>query len=185
MSAATLPQRPLPFILHFVRQKWPWFAGMFALETVNAVCGILVPTAISEIVRSVLHRAGNGDAKILGTAQPGALHWLDTSGLHDLRGPLWVFLGLCVGEVVFSRAAGTLQFYFGPVQRQSVTRTLYVYLQGHSQRYFSNNFAGALAHRISETAMGVNQLLWALIFDFWPVAIVLGVSVLVLFRTHT
>ena len=166
-QAPALPNRPLQFILYFVRMKWYWFAGMFVLETINATCGILIPSAIAEIVRSVLHMAGN------------AADWT-----HTLRDPLLLFFALCVGEVVFSRAAGTLQFYFGPLQRQSVTRALFAYLQYHSQRYFSNNFAGALAHRVGETALGVNQLIWAIIFDFWPVAIVLSVSISILSRAH-
>ena len=67
---------------------------------------------------------------------------------------------------------------------QNVTRQLYHYLQHHSHRYLSNNFAGALAHRISEASMGVTQTLWSLITEFWPIAIVLGVSVGLLFSAH-
>ena len=166
-QAPALPNTPLQFVLYFLRAKWPWFAGMFALETINATCGILVPKAISELIRNVLNASGE-----------------NSHDLSTLRLPLVAFLALSLGEVVFSRAAGTLQFYFGPVQRQNVTRALYAFLQHHSQRYFSNNFAGALAHRVGETALGVNQLLWAIIFDFWPVAIVLTVSSALLFHTH-
>jgi ATP-binding cassette subfamily B protein len=86
--------------------------------------------------------------------------------------------------VVFGRIAGGIQIRLGPRQRQNVTRTIYHYLQYHSHRYFSNNFAGALAHRISETSLGVSQTLWSLITEFWPVAIVLSVSIVLLFNAH-
>jgi len=41
--------------------------------------------------------------------------------------------------------------------RQRTTKALYAYLQYHAPRYFGSHFAGALAHRISETAMSVNH----------------------------
>jgi ATP-binding cassette subfamily B protein len=90
---------------------------------------------------------------------------------------LWLFIGLSIGEVLFSRAAGRCQILLGPRQRQTVTRALYAYLQHHSHRYLSNDFAGALAHRISETSLGVTQTLWTLIFDFYPMVIVFGVAI--------
>ncbi|ENO83404.1 carbohydrate ABC transporter [Thauera linaloolentis 47Lol = DSM 12138] len=140
---------------------------MVALEGGHAACGILLPYAIAEIIRAVTR---------LGDATAG---WADA-----LQAPLLLFIALALGEVVLSRAAGTLQFYFGPLQRHAVTRALYAYLQHHSQRYLSDNFAGALAHRIGETSLAVNQIMWAVIFDFWPVAIVFGVSIGLLFQAH-
>ncbi|WP_437717620.1 ABC transporter transmembrane domain-containing protein [Sorangium sp. So ce448] len=101
-----------------------------------------------------------------------------------LRDALALFVALIAGEFLFSRIAGLCQILVGPWQRQNVTRNLYAYLQHHSHRYFSNNFAGALAHRISETSMGVSQTLWAILFDFWPIAIVFSVSFGLLYRAH-
>jgi hypothetical protein len=46
----------------------------------------------------------------------------------------------------------------------------------HSHRFLSENFAGALAHRISEASQGVTQTLWTLITEFWPIAIVISVA---------
>jgi ATP-binding cassette subfamily B protein len=104
--------------------------------------------------------------------------------LIQLKQPLSLFVLLGIGEVIFARAGGTCQIIIGPRQRQNVTRNVYAYLQHHSHRYFTSNFAGALAHRISETSMGVTQTLWAIIFDFWPIAITFSVSILLLARAH-
>jgi ATP-binding cassette subfamily B protein len=101
-----------------------------------------------------------------------------------LHAPLLLFIGLCIGELVFGRLAGGVQIRLGPRQRQQVTRALYHYLQHHSQRYMGNNFAGALAHRISETSLGVTQTLWSLITEFYPVLIVFVVSIGLLLNTH-
>ncbi len=140
---------------------------MLVFETANATCGIMIPYALSRIIKSVT------------TAQETSM-----AVVAHLRGPLLLFVALCVGELVFGRLAGAIQIRLGPRQRQSVTRIVYHYLQHHSYRYFSSNFAGALAHRISETSMGVTQTLWALITEFWPIAIAITVAVALLFQAH-
>ncbi|MDR2093503.1 MAG: ABC transporter ATP-binding protein/permease [Azoarcus sp.] len=165
--APALPASPLGFVLHFVHERLAWYLSIFALESCHATCGILLPYAITDIIRRVTQLGGATDG------------WAEA-----LRLPLVCFAALALGEVVLGRSAGMLHMYFGPAQRQSVTRALYAYLQQHSHRYLSDNFAGALAHRIAETSLAVNQVMWAIIFDFWPVAIVFGVSITLLFQPH-
>jgi ATP-binding cassette subfamily B protein len=162
-----LPRTPFRFICHFVaRYRW-WYLAMLICETANSTCGILIPYALSTIIKGVVN------AKDQSMALVNALH-----------APLMLFIALSLGEVLFGRMAGGIQIRLGPRQRQNVTRAVYHYLQYHSHRYFSNNFAGALAHRISETALGVTQTLWSILTEFWPVAIVFSVSIVLLFRAH-
>ncbi|MCC6302650.1 MAG: ABC transporter ATP-binding protein [Gammaproteobacteria bacterium] len=162
-----LPAGPFRFIWYFVaRYRW-WYFGMLAFETANATCGILIPYALARIIKSVTGAQETSMAVV-----------------EHLQGPLLLFIAFCLGELVFGRLAGAIQIRLGPRQRQAVTRTIYHYLQYHSYRYFSSNFAGALAHRISETSLGVTQTLWALITEFWPIAIVIGVAVTLLFQAH-
>jgi ATP-binding cassette subfamily B protein len=166
-GAPALPATPLRFILHFVARYRGWYLAMLAMETLNAGCGILVPYALSSIVKTVAGTPG-------GPAATAAL----------IEPALMLFVAFSVGEVVFGRLAGAIQIRLGPRQRQQVTRSVYHYLQHHSHRYLTSNFAGALAHRISETSMGVTQTLWSLITEFWPIAIILGVSTALLFHAH-
>ncbi|HEX6591980.1 MAG TPA: ABC transporter transmembrane domain-containing protein, partial [Moraxellaceae bacterium] len=148
-GAPPLPATPLRFILYFVSQYRWWYGSMVLLETFSASCTILIPYALGRIVKTV-----------------GASTQHSQELVQALQGPLLLFVGLCIGEVIFSRLVGGIQFRLGVRQRQNVTRTAYHYLQHHSHRYFSSNFAGALAHRISETSMGVTQTLWMLITEF-------------------
>jgi len=104
--------------------------------------------------------------------------------LDTLRGPLQLLAGLVLAEVLFSRASGALLITVGPRLRQHTTRQLFSYLQHHSLRYFSQHFAGGLAHRISETAVSVNHTLWAVLCDFWPIAVTFAVSIFLLFGVH-
>jgi ATP-binding cassette subfamily B protein len=166
-DAPPLPATPLRFIFYFVaRYRW-WYLGMVLLEAVNATCGILMPYATGQIIKSVTQSHGQSRELIASLARP-----------------LWLFVGLGIGEVIFSRLGGTCQIFVGALQRHTVTRALYAYLQHHSHRYLTNDFAGALAHRISETSLGVSQTLWSVIFDFWPTAIVFAVAIVMLGSAH-
>ncbi|XXS74724.1 ABC transporter ATP-binding protein [Sorangium sp. So ce131] len=167
-GAPSLPDTPFRFIVHFIGRYRYWYLAMFVFESAHASFGILIPYAIGEIIKSVTRAQGVAAAA------------LDA----ELGGSMTLFGALIVGELLCSRIAGLCQITVGPWQRQNVTRHLYAYLQHHSHRYLSNNFAGALAHRISETSMGVSQTLWAVLFDFWPIAIVFSVSIGLLYRAH-
>jgi ATP-binding cassette subfamily B protein len=166
-SAPPLPATPFRFIAYFIaRFKW-WYVAMLLLETVNSTCGILIPYATGQIIKAVTRA-----------------HEQSLSLVAQLSGPLWLFVALAIGEVVFSRAGGACQIFIGPRQRQAVTRAMYAYLQHHSHRFLSSDFAGALAHKISETAMGYSQTIWTLIFDFYPMLIVFGVAIFMLGHAH-
>jgi ATP-binding cassette, subfamily B, bacterial len=166
-GAPALPDTPLRFAMYFVREYRWWYVAMVVLETINSTCGILIPYATGQIIKAVTQA-----------------HEQSLSLVAHLSGPLWLFVWLAIGEVVFSRAAGTLQIVVGPRQRQTVTRAMYSYLQHHSHRYLSNDFAGALAHKISETSTGYSQTMWTVIFDFYPMVIVFGVAIFMLAHAH-
>jgi len=171
-GAPALPATPLRFIAWFVgRYRW-WYLGMVLLEGINSTCTILIPYATGKIIKAVTQAA-----PVHGLTMTQAV-------LDAVMGPLWLFAALGLGEVIFSRAGGTCQIYVGVLQRHTVTRTLYAYLQHHSHRYLTNDFAGALAHRISETSLGVSQVLWSVIFDFWPTAITFAVAIVMLGSAH-
>lgn len=140
---------------------------MVILEIVHATCGIMLPYAIGEIIRGVTRSTG------------------DSKPIFDaMKQPLMLFIGLSVGEVVFGRSAGLLQTILHPIHRQHIVRSLYAYLQHHSHRYLSSSFSGALAHRISETSLGVTQTMQMMITEFMPVIVVYSVATTILYRAY-
>ncbi|WP_427162673.1 ABC transporter ATP-binding protein [Aliinostoc sp. HNIBRCY26] len=166
-NAPDLPNTPFRFICYFVNQFRWWYLAMVISEILHATCGIMLPYAIGEIIRSV-------------TRSPG-----DHQQIFDaIRQPLILFTALSVGEVVFGRTAGLLQTILHPIHRQHIVRSLYAYLQHHSHRYLSSSFAGALAHRIGETSLGVTQTMQMLITEFMSVIIVYIVSTILLYRVY-
>ena len=141
---------------------------MLLFETLAAASGIMTPYALSRIIKAVTG------------AREQSMSMVDT-----LTAPLLLFVGLALAEVVFRRIVGAIQIRTGPHLRQGVVRSLYHYLQHHSHRYMSSNFAGALAHRVSETAMGTLQILWIIATEFWPIVISIVVATALLFHAHS
>ncbi|MBD2726251.1 ABC transporter ATP-binding protein [Nostoc sp. FACHB-892] len=166
-DAPALPETPFKFICYFVNQFRWWYLAIIILEAIHATCGIMLPYAIGEIIRSVTRSPDN--------SQPI---------LDAIRQPVILFTALSLGEVVFGRSAGLLMTILHPIHRQHIVRSLYAYLQHHSHRYFSSSFAGALAHRIGETSLGVTQTMQMLISEFMSVIIVYIVSTILLYRVY-
>lgn len=165
-GAPALPAAPLAFALHFLaRFRW-WYLLIVLLEIATSSSAMLAPYAIGRIVRVV-------------TAAVPA-DWLAA-----LAWPVGLFVGFGLLELLLGRAGGACRLYLAPLQRTRVTAELYAYLQHHSQRFISSNFAGALANRISETSLGVNMATWTIIFDFLPIGVTLVVAVLLLAHAST
>jgi ATP-binding cassette subfamily B protein len=163
-----LPAHPGAFVRYFLGfYTWP-LAAMALLEFAQAACQILIPKALQQLIDSATPLAGTD----------GGLIWT------SLRAPLWFFVSLSIGILVFSRSSGAILVMLGPALRRRVRHSLYRYLQSHSQRYFLGNFAGSLANRIGEVSLGVNYSTWTVMFDFWPVTVTLAVSLVLLAQVH-
>lgn len=169
-EAPPLPVGTIPFILYCLSSFKGWILLMIVFETGQAAGSILVPYAVKAIMEGV--SGGVLDARTARTA------------LEALQEPLLFLAGLILAEILCSRASGAILITIGPRLRQRTTRALFTYLQYHSARYFSSHFAGALAHRISETAISVNHTIWAVLCDFWPITVTFSVSTSLLLHVH-
>ena len=164
-----LPRTPFKFALYFIGHYRSALLLMMLLEAGQAGSQILLPYAIKEII-DISSQLSNAAS----TAQ----------AMEALKVPLWTFVGLSLGVLLFSRASGALLVFIGPSLRRLSRQHLYNYLQNHSHRFFTTNFSGALANRINEVSVGVNHSLWTLMFDFWPTFITFSVSMVLIFKTH-
>jgi len=168
LSQGALPGDIFGFLLHFLKQYRWWYVLIAILEILASASATLTPYAIGQIVNTVTAavRTPNFDLALLSF-------------------PLILYVCLNIGEVVFSRASSATRIIVSPRLRTQVTSEMYAYLQGHSHHYFSNNFAGSLASRISETSTGVNMTMATLIFDFLPIGITLITAVILLWFANT
>jgi ATP-binding cassette subfamily B protein len=167
-SAQELPISAATFVGRVARGKYRyWLLAMAVSEGLNATAGILLPAVLNRIIGHVTRG-----------------HLPDAGVGHSLVAPVALFTGLCLAELIFGRIGSGVQLRLAPRQRQHVARALFQYLHRHSHRFLTENFAGALAHRISETSHGVNQVLFAALTEFWPMSIVIGVANVLLIRTN-
>lgn len=164
-DAPSLPNSTVKFVFYCLNNFRGWVVLMTLLETGQATGSILVPYAIKAIMDGVTHIS-------------------DGNILENLREPFLLLVGLNVLEILSSRGSGAVLIIMGVRLRQKTTQLLYSYLQYHSPRYFGEHFAGALAHRISETATSVNHITWLVLCDFWPVIITFTVSSGLLLNVH-
>ena len=161
----TLPATPLRFALHFVhRFRW-WYLLIALLQMAAATSGVFTPYALGQVVGAISNSTGDRQSIFTMLTWPLAM---------------FAFFNLC--ELLFARLAGMARVYVGPLQRARVTSELFNYLQHHSHRFLTSNFAGSLASRISETSMGVNMAIWTVVFDFLPIIVTLSVSVALLYH---
>ncbi len=164
-----LPRTPLAFVLHFIKKFKLALLAMLTLEAGQAGSQILLPYALKEIIDSVTSFKENLPAEQV---------------FASLENPMWIFVGLSIGVLIFSRASGMILIYVGPSLRRLTRFNIYSYLQYHSHRFFTSNFSGSLSNRINEVSIGVNHSLWTVMFDFWPVLITFSVSMVLLANTH-
>ncbi|MGZ8187807.1 MAG: ABC transporter ATP-binding protein [Methylosarcina sp.] len=165
-EAPPLPNGIIRFVMYCLSSFKGWIVLMLFFELGQAAGNILVPYAVKKIMDGVTSPVSSGSL------------WA------NLEQPLLFLAALNLAEIVFSRASGAVLITMGPRLRQHTAKSLYAYLQYHSPRFFSEHFAGALAHRITETAVSINHTLWAVICDFWPIIISFGVSITLLFGVH-
>ncbi|PBQ10185.1 ABC transporter ATP-binding protein [Pseudomonas syringae] len=157
-----LPSKPAPFVVFFIGRFKRWYGAILLLQIAAVVCTILIPWGLGQITRTV----SSG---------------LDTEHAFEvLQWPLTLFSGLLVLEVLLTRAAAGCHIQVLPLQRRTVTHAVFAYLQQHSHRFISNEFAGALTHRVFEIALGVNQTLSILLFDLIPLLVTLTLATVLL-----
>lgn len=157
-----LPDTPFAFARFFVGHFRGWYLTILALQVIAVTCTVLVPWVLGQITR------------LVSNTSIGRLDWI------ALSSPLGWFAGLLVLEVLCTRGATGAHIRVLPLQRRTVTHAVYAYLQRHSHRFVSSEFAGALAHKISEVSMGVGQALALLLFDLIPLLVTLTLAVAIL-----
>lgn len=157
-----LPATPGAFVRFFIGNFKGWYVAILLLQIAAVICTLLIPWGLGQITRTV----SNG---------------LEAERAFEvLQWPLTLFGALLVLEVLFTRAAAGCHIHVLPLQRRTVTHVVFAYLQKHSHRFISNEFAGALAHRVSEIALGVNQTLSILLFDLIPLLVTLSLATVLL-----
>lgn len=143
MRSSEIPRRPLPFIAHYIRRHL-WSHGvLFAAVLAAVAASVGARYSLKFLV----------DAIAIGPEQMEAV-W----------NALVLFVALLCADYLFWRAGGWVAARTFPAVGADLRLDLFRHLLGHSARFFSERFAGALAGRVSVAATAVytieNALAW-------------------------
>ncbi len=165
-DAPSLPRSPWRFALYFYAKARLALFAILAFEAGQAACTIMLPYAVKEIIDSVT-----------------LAHETSTDIFVASKDSMIFFAVLNLGILLFSRASGAVLVMTGPRLRADIRKSLFSYLQHHSHRYFTSQFAGSLANRIAEVSTSCMHALWTITFDFYPLIIKSLVALFILFNT--
>ncbi len=167
-QAPPLPQNSFWFCIRYLKAYSLGLGFMILLESGQAACSILLPFAIKQLMDAV-----------------ELAHSMNLVVWDKVEPPFILFALLNLGIIIFSRTSGAILVMLGPALRRTVRIELFAYLQHHSQGYFLSHFAGSLANRISEVSLGVANITWTILFDFWPLLISFSVSLVLLLGVNS
>jgi ATP-binding cassette subfamily B protein len=149
-----IPNRVVPFVWHFVKRQ-P-FSFFFALATalVWSLNEVFFPYFIKLIVNALADFQGNPENVYSVLLIPIAA--LVSS---------WLLMDISM------RTQGMILIYAFPRFRANIRETAFNYAKYHSHNYFSNNFAGSIAQKLSSLPTSCQNVLEIFLFTFCSVSV--------------
>lgn len=142
-----LPLTPIPFLWRYVRVR-PWHFFVMLLLVVGASgCAVAVQYGMKLLVDAMADDKGHS-----------AQVWE----------PFTLFLALIVLENVFWRLGGWLGCRTVVGSCADLRIDLFTHLTGHTVRYFTQHFAGALANRVSSAGAAAGSIYGGLAWKIIP-----------------
>jgi ATP-binding cassette, subfamily B, bacterial len=150
MNASTLPNRLLPFALHFFRQ-FLW-----------GCVGLLVFSVLGRAVfASIAYATKRLTDTVLGMHDPAA----DASALFA---PFMLFVALVVARFVMDGGMWLSSYHTRSPMLVRIKEEVFAYAQRLSSAYFENTLSGKIAHRTVLLPDQVLALFDMTVFDFIP-----------------
>ena len=150
MNAPALPNRLLPFCLHFFRQ-FPWgCAGLVAFPILGRAVFASIAYATKRLTDTVL-----------------AMHDPAAAG-HTLSGPLTFFAALVVARFALDGAMWFCSYHTRSPMLVRIKEEVFAYAQRLSPAYFESTLSGKIAHRAVMLPDQVLTLFDMTVFDFLP-----------------
>ena len=127
------PTTPFAFLFFFIRKQWFKFSLLTLTAMTWALNDTFFPYFIKRIVNVLQHYHGTA------------------AGIYAaLSGTLILLVLFWLTNEVFSRMQGIVAIYAFPTFRAQIRRTVFDYVKQHSHEYFSNQFAGNIAKKLSD-----------------------------------
>jgi ATP-binding cassette, subfamily B, bacterial len=165
---ARVPTTPFAFIWYLVKTHFPHrIALLVFLAALATTIDAFVPLALSHVINAI----GAAYAKHLSFAQ-AVLPWV------ILMGGIWL-----ISATVY-RVYEAVDIETSPRMRALAQKYLFVYMLGHSPRYFQENFAGKLGQKVKQAGQATVSILNILCLDMVRVTGLVLVGGILMFEAH-
>jgi len=160
ISSAVAPSKTLfGFIVFFVKKQWIKFLFILIFWLAWPIDQTMFPLLFGKIIDNFSTYVGSRDAA-----------WA------TLQGPILAALALWISVEVSFRLAGLFMAITFPQLEKQIRMYMFSYVHDHSHSFFSNQFAGNIASKISDMVENVRQVVELTLTVFFPtfVAIVIA-----------
>jgi ATP-binding cassette subfamily B protein len=163
---ALLPATPFAFIWFLVRKHFALRVGVLvALAAGASAIDSFGPLALSHLINAI----GHAYTKHL-SFNSAVLPWI------GVMGAIWL-----VSATVY-RGYEAVDIETSPRMRALAQKYLFVYMLGHSPRYFQENFAGKLGQKVKQAGQATVSILNILCLDMVRVSILVLVGGVLMFE---
>ncbi len=160
-----LPKTLLPFVWHFIKPQY----GRFLLLTITMLGWSIQEAVFPYFIKLIMDKI--------------VAHSADKSTIFTALAPTLitgVTLWICIE--IFFRVYDFLSAIVYPKFKADVRTALFRYSQQHSYQFFSDNFAGSIASKISRMPDAIEKILMISLTIIFPVIMGFMISVTILYR---
>jgi ATP-binding cassette, subfamily B, bacterial len=151
MNAPALPNRLLPFALHFFRQFFWGCLGLLLFPILGRLVFAGIPYSTKRIADTVLGTHGNA-----------------SQVEHALIGPVVLFVVLIVSRFVLDSMMWFCSYHTRSPMLVRIKEEVFAYAQRLSPAYFESTLSGKIAHRAVMLPDQLMMLFDMTVFDFIP-----------------
>lgn len=143
-----LPKTLFPFFWHFIKPYKRYALGALLVDLLWATHVAVVPYIFKVMIDTVVNYKGEpyGFGK--------AIFW-----------PAFLYVAMYIYIGILFRFYDYITLTLMPNIKRDIQQKMMHYLEGHSHKYFQNNFAGSLSNKINDMVRGIPEIL-SIILDF-------------------
>src|SRR3989338_10951300 len=143
------PTTPFAFLFYFARKQWFKFSILIFTAMIWSLNDTFFPYFIKRIVNTLQHYHGS------------------SSGIYiALRSTLILLALFWIFNEMLSRVQGITAIHVFPKFRAQIRNTVFNYVKQHSHDYFSNQFAGNIAKKLSDLPTSSESMMELMCYQF-------------------
>jgi ATP-binding cassette, subfamily B, bacterial len=162
----SLPKKPLPFIIWFIKKQIMGFSIVLMAGMIWAINEMCFPYFLKWIINSI-----------------NTYHGIPAQIYTILSKPLIILAVLWMTMELAMRVQGIMLIYLYPRFRANIREAVLAYIKQHSHRYFAENFAGSISKKLSELPSSCQNITEIVFFNFVPILLAFVIAFVLMTKT--